>query len=73
MLLENSENEETFLIYVFEWEPGLTELNLNFLSKWDTLLYRVPKKGGNVKSYTLHHVFVLYVYNKYWFAVLFWV
>ena len=38
MLLENSENEETFLIYLFEWEPGLTELNSNFLPKWDTLL-----------------------------------
>ena len=37
MLLENSENEETFLIYLFEWEPGLTELNSNFLPKWDTL------------------------------------
>ena len=39
MLLENSENEETFLIYLFEWEPGLAELNSNFLPKWDTLLY----------------------------------
>ena len=38
MLLENSENEETFLIYLFEWEPGLMELNSNFLLKWDTLL-----------------------------------
>ena len=38
MLLENSENEETFLIYLFEWEPGLTELNSNFLPKWDTLV-----------------------------------
>ena len=38
MLLENSENEETFLIYLFEWEPGLTELNSNFLPKCDTLM-----------------------------------
>ena len=38
MLLENTENEETFLIYLFEWEPGLTEQNSNFLPKWDTLL-----------------------------------
>ena len=30
--------EQTFLIYLFEWEPGLTELNSNFLPKWDTLL-----------------------------------
>ena len=40
MLLENSENEETFLIYLFEWEPGLKEQNSNFLPKWDTLMYK---------------------------------
>ena len=28
MLLENSENEETFLIYLFEWEPKLVTLLL---------------------------------------------
>ena len=38
MLIENSDIEETFLIYLFEWEHGLTELNSNFLTKWDTLV-----------------------------------
>ena len=41
MLLKNSENKETFLINLFEWEPGLTELNSNFLPKWDTLICTV--------------------------------
>ena len=34
-VLENSENEETFLMYLFELEA---ELNSNFLPKWDTLV-----------------------------------
>ena len=45
MLLENSENEEAFIIYLFEWEPGLTELNSNFLPKWDTPLSMAKVKA----------------------------
>ena len=45
MLVENSENEETFLIYLFEWEPGLAELNSNFLPKWDTLMFMAQEVG----------------------------
>ena len=37
-MLKTSENEETFLIYLFKWEPGLSELNSNFLPKWDNLV-----------------------------------
>ena len=37
-MLENSENEVTFLINLFKWEPRLAELNSNFLPKWDTLV-----------------------------------
>ena len=54
MLLENCENEETFLIYLFEREPELAELNSNYLPKWDTLVgVKTPLEIAILSLYSL--------------------
>ena len=49
MLLENSENEETFLIYLFEWEQ-------NFLPKWDTLIYKPLERCEDEEKEYCHKI-----------------